>query len=162
MLSNEFDELMQRGFRYALSLTHDRPAAEDLLQDACLRVSRRGGPWHAGYLLKAIRNGWIDSLRRGKLKTEAIDAVAEDELIEPAVDYVPLEEMLEGLLGRVSARDRELLFLSAVEGYTAAEIGGLTGRPRGTILSALFRAKQKLRRLAQADLAVDDAEGGAG
>lgn len=48
-----------------------------------------------------------------------------------------------------------MLFLTAVEGYTTAEIAQLTGRPRGTILSALHRAKKKLRQL----LADDEEEG---
>lgn len=56
--------------------------------------------------------------------------------------------MLGGLLSHLRPEDRELLYLSAVEGHTAAELAEATGRPRGTILSQLFRAKKKLRRLA--------------
>ena len=39
------EELLQRAYRYALSLTGDRGSAEDLVGDACLALSRRGGPW---------------------------------------------------------------------------------------------------------------------
>ena len=55
---------------------------------------------------------------------------------------------LEYLLGQLKAGDRELLYLHCVEGYTAQEISDLIGRPRGTILSSINRAKAKLRELA--------------
>ncbi len=138
---------MRRGFGYALALTHDHAAAEDLLHDALLGVTRRGGPWHAGYLLAAIRNGWIDGHRRQRVPTSPLDAVAEEELVEPPADLTPPAELLDGLLEHLRPADRELLYLSAVEGHTAQELADATGRPRGTVLSALFRAKKKLRRL---------------
>ncbi|BAM02642.1 RNA polymerase sigma factor [Phycisphaera mikurensis] len=144
------DGLLRRGFGYALCLTHDAAAAEDLLQEALLGIARRGGPWHAGYLLAAVRNAWVDEHRRRgrRLPTSPLDAVAEDELVEPPADSVPRDELLGGLLGHLRPPDRELLYLAAVEGHTAAELAALTGRPRGTVLSSLFRAKKKLRRLA--------------
>ena len=40
---------------------------------------------------------------------------------------------------------RELIFRHVVENYTAAEIAEMTGKPRGTILSAVHRAKRKLQ-----------------
>jgi RNA polymerase sigma-70 factor, ECF subfamily len=48
-------------------------------------------------------------------------------------------------LGSLREDERETLFLAVVEGYTAEEIAQLSGRPRGTVLSMLFRAKGKLR-----------------
>lgn len=63
--SDPIDELLRRGYRYALSLTHDPTLSEDLLQEACLRISRRSGPWHAAYLFKTIRNLRIDASRLG-------------------------------------------------------------------------------------------------
>ena len=53
---------------------------------------------------------------------------------------------LETILRRLSPHERELLYLNCVEDFTAAEIGSLTGQPRGTVLSQLARAKQKLTR----------------
>ena len=57
-----------------------------------------------------------------------------------------LDPALERALGRLRAEERELLYWAWVEGRTAQEISELTERPRGTVLSALHRAKQKLRR----------------
>ena len=34
------------------------------MQEACLRVGRRGGPWKAAYLFRVMRNAFIDQMRR--------------------------------------------------------------------------------------------------
>ena len=47
--------------------------------------------------------------------------------------------------------EREVLFLAAVEGYTAQEIGEMTERPRGTVLSLLHRARQRVRNTLELD-----------
>jgi RNA polymerase sigma-70 factor (ECF subfamily) len=54
---------------------------------------------------------------------------------------------LDRALGSLRTEERETLFLAVVEGYTAEEIAELTARPRGTILSLLYRTKAKLRNL---------------
>ena len=70
----ELEELLQRAFRYAVALTHDRDRAEELIQDACLAVSRRGGPWRIAYLIVVIRNRHIDVCRRNHtLKFHPLD-----------------------------------------------------------------------------------------
>jgi len=43
--------------------------------------------------------------------------------------------------------ERESLFLSAVEGYTAQKIADFTQQPRGTILSLIHRARKKVSSL---------------
>jgi len=52
---------------------------------------------------------------------------------------------LESALGTLRPEEREVLFLTAVEGFTAREVSQLTRRPRGTILSLAYRARIKLR-----------------
>ncbi len=137
----DLDELLQRGFPYALSLTHDRARAEDLLQEACLRLSRRDGPWRFNYLATVVRNLTIDQHRRSQ--KVAFEPLGEDSSVERV--NVLHDEALERALSRLRPGDRELLYLNAVEGYSTREISSLVGKPRGTVLSALHRAKQKLR-----------------
>ena len=141
----ELDELLNRGFRYATSLIHDRARAEDLLQEACLRISRKGGPWRIEYLITVIRNVAIDRYRRNsKMRFEPLSDVAsrEDPIGEARDGF---GDEMHHALGRLRNEERELLFLFAVEGYTATELAVLTDRPRGTILSMIHRAKKKLR-----------------
>ena len=144
----QFRELAQSGFRYALSLAHHHHDAEDLAQQAWLKLQRNGSsPIVPGPLFKTIRNLFIDSLRRkGIIEFETLSEetlLAEESASEPGVTGD-----LDYLLGKLKAGDRELLYLHCVEGYTAQEISDLIGRPRGTILSSINRAKAKLRELA--------------
>jgi len=53
--------------------------------------------------------------------------------------------MLEYHLEVLRPIEREVLFLSVVEGYTADEIAAMHSTVRGTILSMLSRSKKKLR-----------------
>jgi RNA polymerase sigma-70 factor (ECF subfamily) len=144
----ELGELLQRAFRYALSLTHARNEAEDLVQDACLGIARNGGPWQIGYLMTAIRNRYIDRCRRdGVLR---LHPLGEIDVPDPSAIELPtdtsLGEPLEQALARLNPGERELIFLSAVEGYSTKQIVTFTGRPRGSVLSGIHRAKEKLRQ----------------
>lgn len=143
---NSLDEKLQNGYRYALALTHDSQMAQDLLQTACLKISKRGGPWEMPYIVTTIRNSYIDNLRRSrKLDFYPID---EEDLVGD-VDMMlsSFDPDLESALAQLQEDVRELLYLSVVEEYSASELADLTQRPRGTILSILHRTKRTLRGL---------------
>ena len=132
--------LIQVGFRYALSLAHNEPDAEDLVQEAWLRLARRGGEMNRALLLRTVRNLFIDQYRRHQL------VVFEpfDEKNSPEPDFPEVIDDLEPALATLRPEEREALFLNAVEGYTAQEIAEFTGRPRGTVLSLIHRGKRKM------------------
>lgn len=144
----ELEDLLQRGYRYALSLTHDRHRAEELVQDACVSLLRSGGQWRVASLFTAIRHRLIDQLRRKALTMQSLENGMEGAL-ESYAARAPADEPDEELgqaLSILRPDERELLFLSAVEEMSVAEIAELTQRPRGTILSLLHRAKHKVRQ----------------
>jgi RNA polymerase sigma-70 factor, ECF subfamily len=141
-------ELLQAAFRYAFSLTHHECDAEDLVQSAWLKLlSMKATVPAKNLLLVTIRDLFFDELRRRKI-----------------VSFCPLDEEsttasqsaepsafgdIDALLSELRPEEREALFLHKVEGYTASEISRLTGQPRGTVLSLIHRARQRLLKLAQ-------------
>jgi len=147
------DALLERAYRYAFSLAHDTIEAEDLLQDACLSILASGGSWEQAYVFTTIRNRFIDRYRRNrKILFLSIDHEEQVSAADPANLNWEAPDVLQNghlsrALGSLRAEEREALFLAVVEGYTAEEIAKVTARPRGTILSLLFRAKAKLRDL---------------
>jgi RNA polymerase sigma-70 factor (ECF subfamily) len=149
----DLDRLLDRGYRYALALTHDSNRAEDLLHDAVVSVLRRRPLDNAGYLLTTIRNRFIDLYRRERLVVmHPLDESSEDALeqldeADPTLD----PERLEQALATLRPPEREAIYLSAAEGYTAQEIADLTGRSRGTVLSLVHRARLKMRRFLSPD-----------
>lgn len=142
--------LVQAGFRYALALRHQRQDAEDLVQEACMRLYQRFGCLPDRPLLfTTIRNIHIDQYRREKLvlfePLPDLD-IGPGASADPALEADLTVAALEAPLARLRLEEREALYLSAVEEYTASEIAQLTQRSRGTILSLIHRARQKLRQ----------------
>jgi len=145
-------ELLRRGFRFAHSLTHETDDAQDLVQEAWLAVLKTGGPWTLPYLLSTIRNRFVDGWRRKRAVEMVTLADFERNAAvhrEAWVDDEPLAVQngdLDRALARLNSDERATICLSAVEGYSAREIAQILDRPRGTILSMLYRGRQKLRR----------------
>lgn len=145
-------DLLQGGFRYALALTRHRAAAEDLLQDAWVAVLQARGPRNRAYLFAAIRSRFLNRYRHERLVSLVPIDEVELELANLAAegDSDWLEGVdsveVESALARLRPVEREAIFLSAVEDYTAQEIADLTSQPRSTVLSLIYRARQKLRR----------------
>jgi len=158
-LPDGIDELLDAAYRYALSLTHDVSEAEDLVQDASLALLASGGSWERSYFFATVRNRFIDRYRRSRrilfLALESDDGTAADppDFAWESADVLETG-LLEQALEQLRTDEREAIFLAVVEGYTAEEIGKMTDRPRGTILSLLHRAKKKLRRLLGGDRGV--------
>lgn len=143
--------LLRQGYRYALALAHDEADADDLLQDAWVRLHDRGKSQDTAYFLRIIRNLFIDRTRQRRLVP--LTGQAADPNEPDAVDDSPLavdRDSLQQALGELRVEERECLYLQAVEGYTAQEIADLSGQSRGTVLSLIHRAKNKMRRLLSA------------
>ncbi len=149
-LSEDLAETLQAGYRYALSLTHHHYEAEDLVQEAWIRVWRKYGERSTRALLfAAVRNRFIDGVRRGRVLS--FSGLEDDDVAEVTDRSVrggcPAGASLDMdvLLAYLRPEEREALYLNIVEGFTAKEIGHMTGEPRGTVLSRIQRAREKLR-----------------
>lgn len=146
----ELIEIVQRGFRYALALTHDPASAEDLAHEALVSMLRSPAPRSAPYFFTIIRSRFVDQRRReNAVSTQSLEDVEEvrlAELLDSPADTVD-GEALERALGRLRPQEREVLMLACVENLTCAQIAEIFGRPRGSITSLLYRAQQKLRQL---------------
>lgn len=159
-LPEDIDGLLDAAYRYAVSLTHQPAEAEDLVHDAVLALLRANASWERSYLFVTIRNRFIDLYRRNRkiafvaLEQEDGSAVDPPDLTFEVPDVLETGA-LERALAQLRTEEREALFLAVVEGYTAEEIGNLTARPRGTILSLLHRTKKKLRQLLGGDGGAD-------
>ncbi|MGS0675323.1 RNA polymerase sigma factor [Shewanella sp. 0m-4] len=140
-------ELLQSLYRYCFCLTANSSQAEDLLQTAIerwLKCSAKPVSLRA-YLRAIIRNQFIDDCRRLKLVDfEPLDDNAPALLDETCLEEIEIQhDLIEYLFEQLNSAEREVLYLWALEGYSAAEIAEDLGQPRGTILSRLHRIKLK-------------------
>ncbi|PKM28949.1 MAG: RNA polymerase subunit sigma-70 [Gammaproteobacteria bacterium HGW-Gammaproteobacteria-11] len=154
MSPNTTEQLLQAGYRYALALRGRPDDARDLVHEAWLRLN---GQWlpilTKARLFRTIRNLFIDQYRRDQLMVmEPLELHSDLYLAhEVALDREIHALELTACLGQLRAPEREALFLNSVEGYTVSEIAQMTGRPRGTVLSLIHRAKEKMRALLVVD-----------
>ena len=137
-------ELVQAGYRYALSIARHHQDAEDLVQQAWLKLQRAYGRVEGTpVLFRAIRNLFYDQKRRNKIvQFEPLESTPEPGKSEATGVGMDMDL----LMRKLRPEEREALYLNVVEGFTATEISAQTGSPRGTILSHIHRARQKLAK----------------
>ena len=151
---NQLPRRKQRGFRYAVSLTHNDAMAEDIVQDACMRIIQAKKEWNRGLFFTIIRNRFIDLYCHSKkLDIYSVDGPKKDTRtsdwgIKPNAETdLANTQILDSALKKLTQEQREALYLSVVEGYTAREIAQLTQTPRNTVLSHILRARKKMASL---------------
>lgn len=143
-----------RLLRVAYQLTHDRAAAQDLVQDALLRVygslSRRGvepGDYYA-YLRRAVLNEYTRT-RRLRASSEVVtDALPDRPGGELPEDRIADREQLWRALAALSPRQRAVLVLRYYEDLGDREIAAALGCREATVRSLASRGLAALRQAA--------------
>lgn len=148
-----FEELVARWqprlWRHALSLTGEREAARDALQEAWMAIVR-GLPRlddparFPGWAHRIVRNKSADLVRRRGRRRRLAEAVGS----APA-PQAPGPDRLAGVREawrRLPPERRALLALRYADGLGPAEIGELLAIPEGTAKSRLHHAREALRR----------------
>ena len=145
---------LTRGAVYALalSLLHDGHEAQDVAQDAFVRVwecapgYRPQGAPMAG-LLTITRNLALTRLRQGGRQT-TLDEEAWNAIPADAPDVEPEDRaVLQEALARLGAEERRIILLHAVAGLKHRETAQLLELPLSTVLSKYHRGLKKLRAL---------------
>ena len=131
-------------FRFALAWTNNWAAAEDLTQEAYLRLwqVRASIDWQRpvlGWLLVTTRHLAHDrwrALRRRLAPTNS----------EPAADELVRARWLDvrQALQRLTPLERTALLLTTVEGWSPSELADALETSDGALRSAVSRARQKL------------------
>jgi RNA polymerase sigma-70 factor (sigma-E family) len=150
LVTRNGDRLLRVGFQ----LTHDQAAAQDLVQEALLRVYstvRRGGQepqdWYA-YLRRAVINEYVRTRRLLSSTEVVLGAVPEAPPAESAEGQVDDRAQVWAALGELSARQRAVLVLRYYEGLPDAEIAVLLGCRETSVRSLASRGLAAMRRLA--------------
>jgi RNA polymerase sigma-70 factor (ECF subfamily) len=141
--------------RFALTLTHSQPDADDLVQMTCEQALARLVPVQPederrNALFEAMRLIWIGELRGRQIQ----DRHAQEELVSPhrvfAQDGEAMAENrtllqdLEQVMLRLPKTERRLLEMICVHGVSYKRAADITGVPIGTVMSRLARARLHL------------------
>ena len=150
--------------RVARSLARDGATADDLVQETYLRAIRAHDqfdlhsfgirPW----LLRILHNTHINREKRERRQPRAMESDALEASAQP-VDPAPLtpppalergsfdDEELNAALDRLPADLRTILVLWAVDELSYKEMAHVLEIPIGTVMSRVYRARQKLHEL---------------
>jgi len=133
--------------------------ADDVVQEACLRAFRyfstfRGGNARA-WLLRIVRTTAFTCLQKNrgqKLATEFDETIHRDacEALNPETLLLQGADsrLLEQAMNHLPDRLREVLMLRELEDLSYKEIAEIVGAPVGTVMSTLFRARERFRHAA--------------
>jgi RNA polymerase sigma-70 factor (ECF subfamily) len=141
-------------YGYALALSRDRRAAEDLVQETyarALAAPRKAAPEEnlRGWLFTILGNIWKNERKRRRPEPVAdIERLAPSRLEDPesALDRRELRERLRGALEALPDAFREVVLLRCVEGFSYQEVASIVGCPAGTVMSRLARGRALLRQ----------------
>ena len=141
--------------RFAVRLTGDPTAAEDVLHDALVRAALawrgfRGESSFRTWLFQIIVNAFRDALRRGRRKHNSIDDAPEPAgTTSDPVSAAAREELgtiVARHVSRLPPRQRELLVLVVYEDMSPAEAARLLGISESNARANLHFARERLSR----------------
>ena len=158
----DFDALYRAQFSnlysYVAALMRDRQSAEDVTAEAFEKAYRKRNSFNArkgtpeAWLFRIARNAALDHLRKAKnnpitpLVEESISSKDPRSDPEFALEGQARKEVVSELLGRVSARERELLALKFFAEFSNQEMAKILGVSESNVGTLLYRALEKIRR----------------
>ena len=153
-----FDELVRRHLRRAYAIAYrvlgNREDAEDVVQDAFVRAfdrivqcdaSRGFGPW----MYRIVVTQGINQRRahaRRPAQPMDVDPASPAAGPEEEAERSDVRAQFARALAALPERQRTIVQLVDVEGFTATEVGAMLAIPSGTVRWHLHEARQTLRR----------------
>ena len=146
--------LMPPLYRFCLHLVRDPHLAEDLAQDTMrkawthrrrLRDEHGATPW----LFTIARNAWMDDRRRAKIRNRSARRLADRAIQDPPPPDSALshDDEVAAVLEAMDAlpqRQRDVLFCSALEGLSHAQIALVLGISIDAVKASLSLARKRV------------------
>lgn len=144
-LETQYDRI----YRYLYFRVREREMAEDLTQEAFLRFLKRTGGAaenELAYLYTIARNLCIDHFRHSKREELPLDLLPEEPSGHGPEETVIEDLALRNALQRLSAEERELLFLRYVNEVPVGALAEMYGLSRFALRRRLKQIEERLRK----------------
>lgn len=145
-------------FRFSYLVVRDSTLAQDVVQEAFLKVFRSIHKFQfrssfKSWLYRVVVNEAITILRRRKLKEDLDPAPEASGLHRPSRQWQPEEaamdseerRLLRWAIGQLDPVHRTVIVLKYFHDFSDTEIAAVVGCPPGTVKSRLHRARELLR-----------------
>jgi RNA polymerase sigma-70 factor, ECF subfamily len=145
---------LDRLYRAAWALCGSREEAEDLVQDTYVRVLARPrflrGEDDLGYLLRVLRNTFLNRIRTQSRRPRTSELPEGFEPVEQRSSGQPEQALETSLVYEAIAalpdEFRDVLVAVDVAGLSYGEAADALGTREGTVMSRLYRARQRIAR----------------
>jgi RNA polymerase sigma-70 factor (ECF subfamily) len=160
-----YDRYVKAVYSLALRITQDQGLAEEITQEAFVRLWRNAATFtsergrFASWLLGVTHHLAIDQLRRRQARPQAV-ASTDDLPVQGLADIrTDVEEeawlsvrreLIQRALAQLPEPQRRVIELAYFGGLTHVEIAALVGDPLGTVKTRMRLGLQKLREALQA------------
>lgn len=164
--------LAPRALGYATRLLTDRAEAEDVTQEAMMRLWRVAPDWRTGeaqistWLYRVVTNLCTD-VRRARVRRPGVGLDDAPEVasgagsVEASLIQADRMAALQAALDKLPERQRQAVVLRHIEGFANPEIAGIMGLGVEAVESLTARGKRALTALLagrRAELGYEDAE----
>jgi len=147
----DFEQHIPDLTRFAISLTRNKDAANDLVQDTVMKMLTREGDAEEidnvkAFMMSTLKRLFIDGTRRAKRFDKNIDVDDMEVASHAASQNLALtaKEVMTSL-GELPLEVTAPLMAHVQENKTYAEIADEAGIPVGTVMSRINRARQALK-----------------
>jgi RNA polymerase sigma-70 factor (ECF subfamily) len=152
---NEILPLKDKLFRYALSLLKDKEDAEDIVQEVFMRLWQKRDELVnikniEAWSMTITRNLTFDKLKANKLELRSLHGKEGkfniDSGTDQQIDRSEAVEEIKKLINSLSEKQRQVIALRDIEGYSYKEIGEIMGVDQNLVKVTLFRARENIRK----------------
>lgn len=136
-------------FKMAYSFIGNKQDAEDIAQDACIKLARgihsfRFDSKFSSWLCRLVINTGKDWLKKNSRHSHSTTEKLELEAITENAEEKTYARQVLGQLYNLPEAEREAILLVMVHGHSHKEAGEILGVKEGTISSRIFEARKKL------------------
>ena len=152
---NDILPLKNKLFRFALNIVKDEDLAKDVVQECLIKVWEKRNDLKLvhnieAWCMQVTKNKALDKLRSKHVSKTDLFEVKLDTRKERDTPYVMTERgdimgRIKGLIAQLPDRQREVMQLRDIEGYTYKEIGETLEIDINLVKTNLFRARRKLK-----------------
>lgn len=153
-ISRQIEAQIPRLRRYAMALTRDAAAADDLVQDCMVRALSKQHLWKEGtdvraWLFTILHNQYVNTIRRSARESAAVavDDIESSLTCEACQGERLKIRDLDRALAKIPHGQRAAILLVGAEGLTYGTAAELLGVPAGTVRSRISRGRETLRDL---------------
>lgn len=152
---DEILPLKNKLYRFSLNIVKDEDLAKDVVQECLIKVWEKRNDLKLvqnleAWCMQVTKNKALDKLRSKHVSRTDLFEVKLDRRKEKDTPYVVTERgdvmtRIKSLIAELPQRQREVMQLRDIEGYTYKEIGEILEIDINLVKTNLFRARRKLK-----------------